>query len=91
MSNAQRYMHMHDAYFSPSTIGFLMKWRRNVIGTYTNCSTLIERIHIILHWIGISWIFEYRFTKSRSYSFPVTGVTVNNNSPKISTPRVIIY
>ena len=53
MFNAQRYMHMNDAYFAPSTIWF--PYEMKVFDRILH-STLIESICTILRWIWISWI-----------------------------------
>ena len=75
MFNAERYMHMNDAYFAPSTILFPYELKniRYLTGSYTNCSTLIKKIHIILRWIWTSWIGS-RFIQSSRYSLPATNV-----------------
>ena len=70
MFNAQRYMHMHDAYFAPSTIRFPYEIKK-----------IFDRIlhglqkhphHFKLNLDQLDRIFEYR--ASNSYSFPVTNV-----------------
>ena len=53
--NAQRFMHMNDAYFTTSAIWFPYEMKK-LIESYMNYSILIEIIHIILHWIWMSWI-----------------------------------
>ena len=70
MFNAQRYMHMNDAYFAPSTIRFPYELKK-----------ILDRILHELHYLHrehphnftldldqLDWIFEYRFIQSSSYS-----------------------
>ena len=73
--NAQRYMHMNDAYFAPSTICFPYEIKK-----------LFDRILHKLEYLGVhphpftldldqlDRIFEYRFIQSGIYSFPVTSI-----------------
>ena len=76
MFNAQRYMHMNDAYFPPHQNRFPYEMK-----------TVFDRIvhelqyidtehphHFALDLDQLDRIFEYRFIQSRSYSFPVTCV-----------------
>ena len=76
MLNAQRYMHMNDAYFTPRQIRFPYEMK-NVFERivheqqYPNTD---HPHHIALDLDQLDRIFEYRFVQSRSYSFPVTSV-----------------
>ena len=76
MFNAQRYMHMNDAYFTPHQIRFPYEMK-NV------CERIVHELqyldtdhphHFALDLDQLDRIFECRFIQSRSYSFPVTCV-----------------
>ena len=76
MFNAKRYMHMNDAYFTPSTIWFPYEMKK-VFDRILHDLQYLDREHphhFILDLDLLDRIFEYRFIQSRSYSFPVTSV-----------------
>ena len=75
MFNAQRYMHMNDDYFDPSTIRFPYELK--------NIDRILHELqylhnehphHFTLDLDQLDRIFEYRFIQSSRYSFPVTNV-----------------
>ena len=76
MFNAQRYMHMHDAYFAPSTIRFPYELKKIFDRVLHELQYLgkVHPHHFTLDLIQLDRIFEYRFIQSSSYSFPVTNV-----------------
>ena len=57
MLNSQRYMHMNDAYFSPSTIWFPYK-KKTKFDRILHELQYLDRghPHLFLHWIWISWM-----------------------------------
>ena len=67
MFNAQRYMHINDAYFTPHQIRVPHEMKKV---QYLNT----DHPHFALDLDQLDGIFEYRFVQSRSYSFPVTSV-----------------
>ena len=69
MFNAQRYMHMNDAYFAPSTIRFPYELKKIFDRIFHE-----HQYHFTLDLDQLDRIFEYRFIQSSSYSFPVTNV-----------------
>ena len=74
MYNAQRYMHMDDAYFSPSTIWF--SYEMKVFDRTLHELQYLDREHphhFTLDLDQLDRIFEYRFIQSRRYSFPATS------------------
>ena len=76
MFNAQRYMHMNDAYFAPSTIRFPSELKifdriSHELLQYLNRG---HSHHFTLDLDQLDRVFEYRFIQSSSYSFPVTNV-----------------
>ena len=76
MFKAQRYMHMNDAYFAPSTIWFPYEMKK-VFDRILHELQYLDREHphhFTLDLDQLDWIFEYRFIQSRSYSFPATSV-----------------
>ena len=52
MFNAQRYMSKKDDYFAPSAICFPYEVKK----VFDQILHELQYIHIILHWIWISWI-----------------------------------
>ena len=76
MFNAQRYMHMNDAYFAPSTIRFPYELKKifDRILHEMQYLDLVHPHHFTLDLDQLDRIFEYRFIQSSSYSFPVTNV-----------------
>ena len=76
MFNAQRFMHMHDAYFAPSTVWFPYETKK-VFDRILHELQYLDREHphhFTLDLDRLDRIFEHRFIQSRSYSFPVTNV-----------------
>ena len=76
MFNAQRYMHMNDAYFAPSMIRFPYEVKK-VFDRILRELHHLDREHphhFVLDLDQLDRIFEYRFIPSRSYSFPVTSI-----------------
>ena len=76
MFNAQRYMHMNDAYFVPSTIWFPCEMKK-VFDQILHELQYIDREHphhFTLDLDQLDRIFEYRYIQSKSYSFPVTSI-----------------
>ena len=76
MCNAQRYMHINDAYFAPSTIRFPYELKK-ILDRILHELQYLHREHphhFTLDLEQLDWIFEYRFIQSSSYSFPVTNV-----------------
>ena len=76
MFNAQRYMHMNDAYFAPSTIWFPYEMKK-VFDRILHEQQYLDREHphhFTLNLDQLDRIFEYQFIQSRSYSFPATSV-----------------
>ena len=74
--NAQRYMHMNEAYFSPSTIWFPYEMKK-IFDRILHELQYLDREHphhFTLDLDQLDRIFEYRFLQSRSYSFPATSV-----------------
>ena len=73
MFNAQRYMHMNDVYFAPSTIRFPYELKK----IFDRISHRLQHLdrghshHFTLDLDQLDWIFEYRIIQSSSYSFPV--------------------
>ena len=76
MFNAQRYMHMNDAYFAPSAIWFSYEMKM-IFDRILHELQYLDREHphnFTLDLDQLDRIFEYRFIQSRSYPFPVTNV-----------------
>ena len=76
MFNAQRYMHMNDAYFTPHQIRFPYEMKY-VFDRILHELQYLDREHphyFALDLDQLDRISEYRFIQSRSYSFPVTCV-----------------
>ena len=76
MNNAQRYMHMNDAYFAPSTIWFPYEMKK-IFDRILHELWYLDREHphhFTLDVDQLDRIFEYRFIQSRRYSFPATSV-----------------
>ena len=68
MFNAQRYMHMNDAYFYPSTIWFPHEMKK-VFDWILHELQYLDREHphhFTLDLDQLDRIFEYRFIQSRS-------------------------
>ena len=80
MFNAQRYMHMDDAYSPPSsTIRFPYELKK-IFDRILHELQYLHREHphhSTLDLDQLDRIFEYRFIQSSSYSFPVTRVNSN--------------
>ena len=75
MFNAQHYMHMNDAYFSPSTIWFSHEMK--VFDRILHKLQYLDREHphhFALDLDQLDRIFEHWFIQSRSYSFLATSV-----------------
>ena len=76
MFNAQHYMSMDDAYFTPHQIRFPYEMKKvfdRILHELQYLDT--EHLHhFALDLDQLDMIFEYRFIQSRSYSFPVTCV-----------------
>ena len=73
--NAQRYKHMNDAYFAPST-HLPYGWKK-IFDCISHELQYLDREHshhFTLDLNQLDRIFEYRFIRSSSYSFPVTNV-----------------
>ena len=76
MFNAQRYMHMDNAYFAPATIWFPYEMKK-IFDRILHELQYLDREHphhFTLDLDQLDWIFEYRLIQSRSYSFPATSV-----------------
>ena len=76
MCNAQRYMSMTDAYFSPSTIRFPYDMKK-VFDQRLHELQYLDREHphhFALDLDQLDRIFKYRFIQSRSYSFSATSI-----------------
>ena len=76
MFNAQRYMHMNDAYFTPSTIRFPYEMKK-VFDLILRELQYLDREHphhFALYLDQLDRIFEYRFIQNRSYSFPLPRI-----------------
>ena len=76
MFNAQRYMHMNDAYFTPHQIRFPYEIKKEfdrIVHELQYLNTDHSH-HFTLDFDQLDRIFEYRFVQSRSHSFPVTSV-----------------
>ena len=71
MFNAQRYMHMNDAYFAPSTT---IRLPHELILYELQYVDKVHPHHFTLDFGQLDRIFEYRIIQSSSYSFPVTNV-----------------
>ena len=76
MFNAQRYMSMNDAYFTPHQIRFPYEMKRVFYRVLHELQYLDTEHphHFALDLDQLDRIFEYRFIRSRSYSFPVTCI-----------------
>ena len=75
MLNTQRYMHMNDTYFAPSTIRFPYELKK-IFDRILHQLQYLDREHPHLFTLDLDQldrIFEYRFIQSSSYSFPVTN------------------
>ena len=78
MFNAQRYMHMNDADFAPSTIRFSYELKK-ILEWILHGLHFLDKLHphhFTLDFDELDRIFEYRFIQSSSYSFPVTNVEI---------------
>ena len=78
MFNAQRYMHMNDAYFVPSTIRFPYELKK-IFNRILHELQYLHREHphhFTLDLEQLDRIFEYRFIQNSSYSFPVTNSSI---------------
>ena len=76
MFNAQRYMHMNNAYFAPSTIRFSYEWKK-IFDWILHELQYLDKVHshhLTLDLDQLDRIFVYRFIQNSSYSFPVTNV-----------------
>ena len=76
--NAQRYMHINDAYFVPSSIWFPYEMKK-VFDRILHELTYLDREHphhFTLDLDQLDRIFEYRFIQSRCFSFPATRVVL---------------
>ena len=74
MVNAQRYMHVDDAYFAPSTIRFPYGFKKTfhrILHELQYLDKVYPR-HFTLDLYQLNRIFEYR--AGSSYSFPITNV-----------------
>ena len=74
MFNAQRYMHMNDAYFASSTIRFSYELKK-IFDRILHELQYLDKVHphhFTLDLDQVDRIFEYR--ASSSYSFPVSNV-----------------
>ena len=72
MLNAQRYMSMNDAYFTPRQIRFPDEMKKafdRILHEQQYLDTEHPH-HFTLDLDRLDRIFEYRFIQSRSYSFP---------------------
>ena len=76
MFNAQRYMHMNDAYFSPSAIRYPYEMKKVFDRILCELQYLDTEHphHFALDLDQLDRKFEYRFIQSRSYSFPVNSL-----------------
>ena len=76
MFNAQRYMHMNGAYFSPSTIWFPCEMKKIFDRILCKLQYLNREHphHFTLDLDQLDRIFECCFIQSRCYSFPATSV-----------------
>ena len=75
MFNAQHYMHMNNAYFSPSMVWF--PYEIKVFDRILHELQYLDREHPQIFTLDLDQldrIFEYRFIQSGSYSFPITSV-----------------
>ena len=74
--NAQRYMHMNDAYFASSTNWFPYVMKKGFERILHELQSLDREHphHFTLDLDQLDRIFEYRFIQSRSYSFPANSV-----------------
>ena len=76
MFNTQRYMHMNDAYFTPSTIRFPYEFKK-IFDWILHKLQYLNKVHPH-HFTSdldqLDRIFECGFIQSSSYSFPVTCV-----------------
>ena len=74
--NAQRYMHMNDAYFAPSKIRFPYEVKKMLYRILHEQQYLHRehQHHFTLDLDQLDRIFEYRFNQSSRCSFPVTNV-----------------
>ena len=76
MFNAQRYMHVNDAYFAPSTIRFPYELKK-IFDRILHELQYLDKVHphhFTLDLVQLDKIFEYR--AGSSYPFPVTNVAV---------------
>ena len=72
MYNAQRYMHVNDAYFAPSTVWFPYEMKK-VLDRILHELQYLDREHphhFTLDLDQLDRILESRFIQSGSYSFP---------------------
>ena len=77
MFNAQRYMHMDDTYFAPSTtIRFPYEWKK-IFDLILHELQYLDKVHpnhFTLDLDQLDRIFEYSFIQGSSYSFSDTDV-----------------
>ena len=76
MFNAQRYMHMNDAYFAISPIRFPYELKK-IFDRILHELQYLDKVHphhFILELDQLDRIFGSRFIQSSSYSFPITNV-----------------
>ena len=74
--NAQRYLHLNDAYFARSTIRFPYEVKK-IFDRILHELQYLDKVHphhFTLDLDHLDKIFEYRLIQSSSYSFPVTNV-----------------
>ena len=100
MFNAQRYMHINAAYFTPHQIRFPYEVKK-VFDRILHELQYLDREHphhFALDLDQLERIFEYRFIQSRSYSFPVTCVGLEYMSDTLGfqwlhhdSPQYMIY
>ena len=76
MFNAQRYMHMDDAYFAHSTIRFPAELKKRFDRILHELQFLdkVHLHHFTLDLDQLYKIFKYRFIQSSSFFVPVTNV-----------------
>ena len=95
VSNAKRYMHMNDAYFTPDQVMFPYEAKKIFDRIVMN----IENPHHFAPDLDrLDRIFEHRFLQSKSYSFPVTSVDLEDMYdtlgflwPHHDSPQYMIY
>ena len=70
MFNAQRYMHMSDAYFAPSTTIRFPYELKKIFDRILHELQYLDKVHPRHFPLDL----EYRFIQSSGYSFPITNV-----------------